>query len=151
MIKPRLIVDIDGTIADNTHRLHLVPTSNADHTDSWRRFNQACTSDRPITSVISLVRTLSHTHELHYVTGRAQHCRQHTVNWLALHCNTVSRLHMRHNSDHRNAVDYKRSVFKELKLTPSDLVIDDLPEVLEMVRDDFNCHTLLVGKTGSIS
>lgn len=43
--KPIVVCDLDGTLSDGTHRLHLLPTENLHLTESWREFNRAAAGD----------------------------------------------------------------------------------------------------------
>lgn len=52
------IVDLDGTLSDGTHRLHLMPTKDLHLTESWSEFNKAAANDKPIQSTIDVVRNL---------------------------------------------------------------------------------------------
>ena len=76
-----LVVDLDGTIADCTHRLHLI---NGDGDKDWLGFYNACKDDAPIQPMINMVRALN---ERHYsfivVTGRSELAREQTMEWLS--------------------------------------------------------------------
>lgn len=56
--RPILIVDIDGTLVDNTHRRHLIPQENQRDPHAWNPFNKACAGDTPIVENVITVRTL---------------------------------------------------------------------------------------------
>jgi predicted secreted acid phosphatase len=74
-----IIVDIDGTIADNTERLHLIKENNP---PKWDEFFKACGSDKPIQNVIDIINTLDEYYEIIYCTGRSEICRKETEQWL---------------------------------------------------------------------
>lgn len=40
-MKDIVIFDLDGTLADGTHRLHLLPKDNYNETWAWKPFNMA--------------------------------------------------------------------------------------------------------------
>lgn len=52
------IIDLDGTLSDGTHRLHLLPTKDLHLTESWREFNRAAINDAPIQNTIDVVNML---------------------------------------------------------------------------------------------
>ena len=74
-----IIVDIDGTIANNTERLHLIKENNP---PKWDEFFKACGSDKPIQNVIDIINTLDEYYEIIYCTGRSEICRKETQKWL---------------------------------------------------------------------
>lgn len=64
------IVDLDGTLYDNSHRQHLIPTDRSS-TAEWRAFNHACLNDIVRQPVRRLVQTLLNAGEhVIFVTGR---------------------------------------------------------------------------------
>lgn len=75
------IVDIDGTIADLTHRLHFIQGDKKD----WDSFHAACMYDKPIKDVLDVVISLENliNCELKFVTGRPESSRKDTQKWLA--------------------------------------------------------------------
>lgn len=73
-----IICDIDGTIADISHRLHFIQGEKKD----WDSFHKACGDDRPIIPVIEAVARLSRGSDLYFLTGRPDICRTETVEWL---------------------------------------------------------------------
>ncbi len=76
------IFDIDGTIADISHRLHFIKQEPAD----WRAFFAACVDDEPINDVIALARDLRDCgHVIVIITGRSDECLNATLLWLRKH------------------------------------------------------------------
>ncbi len=47
-MKDIVIFDLDGTLADGTHRLHFCRKDNYNETWAWKPFNMACKDDAPI-------------------------------------------------------------------------------------------------------
>lgn len=73
------LVDIDGTIADCSHRLPHIQKEPKD----WNAFFDACGRDRPILHMVDLVRSISADDiEVVFVSGRPERCRQATIDWL---------------------------------------------------------------------
>lgn len=73
------IVDIDGTIADLTHRLHFIQGDKKD----WDSFHAACDKDEPIKDVLDTIHMLENGGAwLVFVTGRPESVRDETYDWL---------------------------------------------------------------------
>lgn len=106
------IFDIDGTLADISHRLHFIQQKPAD----WRGFFAACDKDQPIADVILTAQILAQNSELIYVTGRSDECREATVAWLKQHkCPTWARhVYMRKSGDHREDHLVKAELLEQL-------------------------------------
>lgn len=73
-----IIVDIDGTIADISHRKHFLESTPKD----WDAFYKACIGDKPITTILDMVWHLSYEYEIVFCSGRREDCRQDTIAWL---------------------------------------------------------------------
>ena len=116
----RLVVaDLDGTLADDNHRLHLILKDNPD----WPAYFAACVDDEPIEPVVELVRGL---HVLDWRveiwTGRSAVVKDETVTWLD-DCQIVyDRLRMRAEDDYRPTEKVKG---EWLRGTTVDLALDD--------------------------
>ena len=112
------LIDIDGTIADCSHRMHFIdhntfvtwvaktnlPPNASDgknwHFESnWDAFFKACVDDKPIQPVIELVKCLQS--QIVYITGRSDLVRFETQDWLAKHDLPITPLYMRRQGDHR--------------------------------------------------
>lgn len=92
------IFDIDGTIADCSHRLPHIQKEPKD----WRSFFAACHGDAPISHVIELAETLAAAEEnIVFVSGRSDECRTQTEAWLFDHFAFEAPLFMRKAGDHR--------------------------------------------------
>lgn len=94
---PCYIFDIDGTLADLSHRLHHI----LETPKNWDAFFDACGEDKPIEHVCGLARLLGQTGTLILVSGRSERCRFQTVTWLQKHKIDCLGLYMRKNGDHR--------------------------------------------------
>jgi len=80
-MKPLYIFDIDGTLADLRHRLHLIKQKSPD----WDAFHSSVMSDAPIPSTISTLQMLAEFCDIWYFTGRMETCRDYTEMWLKAH------------------------------------------------------------------
>lgn len=73
-----IIVDIDGTIADCSHRLHYIKGEKKD----WNSFFKACEDDKPIQNVLDIINNLALNYNLIFITGRSSICKEETKHWL---------------------------------------------------------------------
>lgn len=78
-MKSLIICDIDGVLADCTHRLHLAQAKNYDKFYS----SEELAKDTLIYAGYELVRTfLNEGAEVHFVSARNNTCREATSKWL---------------------------------------------------------------------
>lgn len=80
-IRKYVVVDIDGTIADCTHRLHHLTKPKKD----WDKFFEECANDEPIQEIVDLVKTMNErNYRVIYLTGRVgtDETRKATEEWL---------------------------------------------------------------------
>lgn len=134
--KPDIICDIDGTLADITHRLHHVKTEG--QKKDWGAFFAVSLLDAPRTEVISLVQSKLKTHNVVLVSGRPDNYRDKTVQWLKLHRVSYQTLIMRKDSDSREDDIVKQDILDTYWPLDTkkniELVIDDRPRVIAMWR-----------------
>lgn len=106
------IFDIDGTIADLSHRLHFIEDKPSD----WKAFFTACGDDKPIQDVIDLAWKLADTSEIVLISGRSDECREATVAWLKQHKFPAPsrKVYMRKAGDHRVDSIVKSELLDEL-------------------------------------
>lgn len=82
-IRPLYIFDIDGVLADCTHRLHHLETTDKDR---WDRFYAECDKDVPMPDVIKTLAVLWSTGaDIKFITGRRESVRDVTAKWLGEH------------------------------------------------------------------
>lgn len=106
------IFDIDGTLADLSHRLHHIQKQPKD----WHAFFACVADDAPIAHVIVLAMDLAASGaEIVYVSGRSDECRGETVKWLERHGAPYGRLYMRKEGDHRDDDIVKAELLVELR------------------------------------
>ena len=141
-----IVFDIDGTIADCTHRLHHVKKDNPD----WKSFFEECVNDTPIESMCDMSIVLSQYYDIVFCTGRSEECREHTEKWLNKHVNTNTVL-MRKEGDHRPDHVVKKELLedylKKQNLTKDHVVTiyEDRQSVVDMWRDN-GYHVCQVAK-----
>lgn len=135
-----VIFDIDGTIADPSHRLfHL------DGEKDWKAFHDAMDQDAPVEGVIRLARILKAAAEqglgidaVLVVTARHDDPRYETMTreWLALHDMPCDRLYMRRLDDTRSDAIVKAEILERIIEDGYEpiLVVDDRDQVVKMWR-----------------
>ncbi len=144
-----LIVDIDGTLFDNTQRLHLVP-KDPSHTENWTPFNKACEDDAPIPHIINQVCKLFEMDQLSqprldFLTSRGADALPETHRQLSkyfdMHRGNIN-LYMRAMDCYLPPADYKygmlRLMFKQgISQIKPVILFDDHPAVIDMVQKHF--------------
>ena len=94
------IFDIDGTLADATHRLHHILGKEKKDWDAW---DAETDKDAPIVPIIGILQALwNHGHEIMLLTGRNERVRKPTEKWLEDHNVHYHHLIMRPHGDHRD-------------------------------------------------
>lgn len=135
-----ILFDIDGTIADNSHRSHFVEDQSCrkdTHVSDWDSFLHPdnVAKDRPITHMIELGRKFYDSlFTIHILTGRQESLRDTTVLWLNRHgFSFYTELHMRSNNDYRPDYEVKREIInKYYKPGQIHLAIDDRKPVVDV-------------------
>jgi len=140
-MKNVIIWDLDGTLADGRHRLHLLPTKNYDKTESWTEFNLAAIDDLPFQDNIALCNLLMETHHTVILTGRSDIARAITVQWLRDNGVQYDNLVMRSQSDNRKDTVIKEEFLRSIGLENILCCFDDLPHVAYHLRSlGLTCH-----------
>lgn len=133
MKKKAIIVDLDGTLADITHRRKYVEGNRKD----WKNFNRNIISDDLNGWCREIIRRMIHDHHVLLVSGRTDELKSETEQWLKKHDVPYTVLLMRGAKDHRDDTVVKREIYEE-KIRPSYdvlFVIDDRAKVVRMWRD----------------
>lgn len=131
-----ILVDIDGTIADITHRAHHV--NNPSEQKNWPAFNATMHKDLPKQDVIAVIKAMAnHGYPIILVTGRFEEFREVTTAWLLKHGIPYSKLIMRQNGDYRSDHIIKRRIYHEQIYGSYDIigVFDDRDSVVQMWRE----------------
>lgn len=134
------IFDLDGTLSDNGHRIHLLEKGD------WETYNRLCGKDRPIKPVINLFNSLSNDwKKIQVWSGRSEIVREETIEWFRRHVSSgfnPAILKMRSAGD-----TSKNDVLKQRwvdELSPIDLaalkneggMFDDQPDTVQMFRQN---------------
>lgn len=128
------ICDIDGTVADTSHRLHWINSKPK----NWKAFFNAAILDDPIKRVINMVKDLQSKGCLMVMcSGRPEDYRKDTEDWLYKHGVTPTKLYMRKSGDYRPDDIVKAELLEDIKRDGIDpkLVFDDRDRVVQMWRD----------------
>jgi predicted secreted acid phosphatase len=133
-----ILCDIDGTISDATHRLHLIQTKPK----QWKEFFNESTKD-PIYEDVHWLVNLFHTNgnKILFVTARPENERDKTIEWLH---NTAGmkgkyeKLYMRYPGDYRDDYIVKKDILQDIRNDGYDpfLALDDRDGVVNMWREE---------------
>jgi hypothetical protein len=104
------VVDLDGVLADVRHRLRFVETRPKD----WRAFFAAAADDPVLEEGRRVVAALAEVHDVVYLSGRPEYCRDDTIAWLRRHGLPEAPVHLRPWGDHRPARDLKVALLRDL-------------------------------------
>lgn len=119
-----VIVDIDGTLATMTGRAPY----------DWSRVHE----DAPVEAIVELVGLLRQGHQIIFMSGRDEACRQATEEWLDLHVDRSDDepLHMRPRGDKRRDSAVKAELFDAHVRDHFNVryVLDDRQQVVDMWR-----------------
>lgn len=140
-----IICDIDGTVADLSHRKHFIEQKPKD----WNSFYDCVSDDEPRNEIIDQVIRLREQEDatVIFVSGRPERTRQDTLDWLNRSCynsedwlldvdnvyKTI--LLMRQDHDKREDTIVKAEIYDRfLKQMNIIAVFDDRPSVIRMWR-----------------
>lgn len=126
------IFDIDGTLADCSHRIHHIQKSPKD----WDTFFAGCDDDTPIEHICDLARLLVCETAVVYVSGRSDQCREQTERWLVTNELWFGSLYMRKEGDHRDDDIIKIELLEQLRADGFDpiMAFDDRNRVVAAWR-----------------
>lgn len=131
-----IIFDIDGVLADPTHRLHLIERPGPD----WDAFFEACDGDAVHELHATIARNLQSLRgcRVLFCTGRPESVRKKTSDWLAQRAGlNPLPLYMRDDGDHAPAAQIKLRMLPFMKADGYNprFAIDDDPAVCAMWKD----------------
>ena len=135
MNKPRcILVDIDGTLADTSHRIHHLNKTPKD----WENWNGSMEKDEPKTIIVEIVKLLAEKDiAVLLVTGRFEAHRKKTLKWLLKHNIPFNAMYMRKNGDFRSDHIIKQEIFRETIQPMFDTIaaFEDRKSVVDMWRE----------------
>lgn len=125
--------DLDGTLADLTHRLPYIKSDKPD----WDGFFEACDEDEPIPEMVLLNRTIAARARIYITSGRSNKVRDKTSEWLDDVGVVYHRLFMRREGDHRPDYKVKEEMLTTIRAVCRQepiLAVDDRQQVVDMWR-----------------
>lgn len=140
-----IIFDIDGTLSDPEHRLHLIQQEPKD----WDRFHMGARYDEPITHIMAVAQLIADKVPVICVTGRPELIREMTRDWLDEHHVDYRQLYMRADGDLRQDFIVKQDLLIEVKKDGWDpiLVFEDRQQCVDMWRaQGIPCAQVAEGK-----
>ena len=131
------IMDIDGTIADLTHRRVHVETKPK----SWPAFHAGCVNDKPVSHMRELMADMYYGPAccFVYMSGRNEAHREHTIAWIEEHGFPMAwHLYMRADGDFRDDSIVKLELLQRLRADGFEpiMAFDGRDRVVKMWRDN---------------
>jgi predicted kinase len=133
-VKPTIVVDLDGSLCDITHRRHFVAGPGK---KDWVGFGAAIPDDTPSPMVAEVVKLLKEKYTILYVSGRNAQYRRATEEWLEKQgLDFHFALFMRGVTDFRDDEIIKEEIYNRYIKDHFDvkLVLDDRARVTNMWR-----------------
>jgi hypothetical protein len=130
-----VVFDIDGCIADCSHRLHFILREGK---KDWPSFDAGIPLDTPIRNMIRLSQVLYNSnYTIMLLTGRNERTRVATADWLHKHGIHYDQLEMRGLNDHRPAGQIKLERLTQLGWAPESVlsVFEDEPKTIRLLRE----------------
>ena len=128
-----VVFDLDGTLADCSHRLHHIKGETKD----WDAFYASVKYDAPIPEMVKLCKSLHVLNKIVICTGRSDVCKNDTVDWLWTNGLQCDALFMRKANDRRPDYVVKLDLLKQMRISGFDpyMVFEDRSQVVKMWRD----------------
>ena len=141
-----IIFDIDGTLIDISHRLHLIERTPPD----WEEFRNPLQKrwDEPRMPIINIAVALEKAgHNLLFCSGRRESEREDTLEVLSRFFRPMPMLWMRKDKDYRPDTEVKAEMLQTLRNQGFNPVMafDDRPSVIRMWKE----HGLTVADVGN--
>jgi len=135
-----IVFDLDGTLADCSHRLHHIEKFDLDccHAGKidWDTFYRACIDDAPIWPIINtLIAFRAAGAKVEIWTGRSDLVETETRQWFLRHGISHVPMRMRPHGNHSPDYKMKRDWLHEGGARP-DLVFEDRSRVVQMFREE---------------
>lgn len=152
-LRPLYIFDMDGTIADMTHRVHLLD-NDGPNSEKWKLFYEMCEGDAPIAPTLKTLEALRRAgNDIWFLTGRSDVVRAKSTKWIVDHTSFDEVdvvLGMRTEGDHQHDYTFKQSWYNNmLKVDQERLVcvFEDRQVVVDMWRRiGVTCFQVATGK-----
>lgn len=138
-----IVVDLDGTIADITHRLHYISKDKPRKERSWKKFFEACDKDKPIQPILDIITCLysvgyyCQINRIIFASGRSDEVKGKTIEWLDANFGyTYEKLYMRKAGDYRADYIVKEEILDQMiadGYNPT-IAIDDRKQCVDLWR-----------------
>ena len=89
---------MDGTLSDCRHRLHWIESTGK---KNWEKFFSAGKNDQPHSEILRLALELSGKNAIVIASGRPEHLRRETADWLTKFGVPFSGIYLRKDDDRR--------------------------------------------------
>lgn len=136
-MKKAIIFDIDGTLANNKHRVHWLEGEKKD----WDKFYSEMDKDTPnkpiVMIFISLLMNIKPSYKIICVSGRPEKYKHLTLKWFEEKIGFApNELYMRPDGDHRPDYQVKQEILDALKADGYEILftVDDRKQVVDMWR-----------------
>lgn len=126
-------LDLDGTIANGEHRLNHIDGEKKD----YAIFYQESINDPPYEDILELVRLLETRYYIVACTGRPEHTRELTVQWLVKQRLWPAAIYMRPNDDFRHDDIIKIELLAKMRADGYDpwIALEDRNRVVKALRE----------------
>jgi phosphoglycolate phosphatase-like HAD superfamily hydrolase len=143
---PCYIFDIDGTLADNSHRAHHLLKAPKD----WDAYHALAHLDTVFTHIKKMMAHLKNHAKVVFCTGRHDGQRGLTEEWIFTNCGMFAQevLYMRKEGDHRPDHVIKLELLAQIRTDGYEpiMVFDDRNSVVQMWRDNgIPCAQVAIG------
>lgn len=139
-----IVFDLDGTLADTSHRQHLNPRNGG---PGWDQFHAAAPDDVPVPGVRRLWLSLTQWGSPLVFTGRNEQYRDDAVAWFDRYGLSPLGLFMRADDDYRPNPEIKAEFVRNNGPSNFRLWVDDHPGVAEVMAG-LGVPCLLVRENG---
>lgn len=129
---PAIIIDLDGTLADISHRIHYLK----DGKKNWKAFFEEMDKDKLNLWCREIMDKFRQDHKIIILSGRPNNYREKTEKWLKDNSVYYDKLLMRAKNDMRQDMIIKKEIYdNEIKNNFSILfIVDDRMQVVKMWR-----------------
>lgn len=126
--------DIDGTLADNSHRVNYVRSKPK----NWAAFDAGIINDKPIEQIVTIAKMMAFAgHTVILCSGRGEETRKATEDWLYDNNIMFEELYMRKANDYRPDDVIKKELLDQIVIDfgkKPDMWFDDRPRVVKVIR-----------------
>lgn len=126
---PIAVIDLDGVVADVRHRLPMIEQTPKD----WDGFFEACSLDPVLPEGLEMITRLAQDHQIIYLSGRPESCRESTTTWLTKVGAPPGQLILRAAHDRRPARIAKVEMLMRIEGEIA-IVVDDNEAVLRAIK-----------------